>query len=188
MTRSAFLFALIVSAAAVSAQLEPVPDSQVSAETLRLAVATIKAPPGWKWYRMPVSDHAAQQLHPQLTSETYVAQSPKAREGYLLSVIGGTSATTVNDEFMKGMGDGMTRTAPSTGWQITDYHFEPSKIPFEGAYRFSCVATNGAGLVKHRIGYVFGDSVQYQISMSSPESEEPAQFRQFVASFQWTKP
>jgi len=190
MTRIALFFAFLASAAAVFAQagLEPVPDSQVSAETLHLAAATIKAPLGWKWYRMPVADRAAQQLHPQMTSETYVAQNPNNREGYIVSVIRGGPATTVNDDFMKGMGDGMTRTAPKTGWHITDYAFGPSKIPFEGAYHFSCVATNDAGVAKYRMGYVFGSGEQYQISMSSRESEEPVQFRQFVMSFQWAKP
>jgi hypothetical protein len=187
MFASAFLF-LITSASLAYAQtaptLERVPESQLSGQTLHInARASVQAPAGWLWYRLPSADRAAHALHPQLGSETYLAQDPITHGSYLISAIHDASSSAINDEYMKGVGSGLERTSPKTGWHITEYTFEASSTPVSATYRYSCVATSDAGVVKHRFGYMLGGDVKYHLSYSTVESTESERFREFVASF-----
>jgi hypothetical protein len=166
--------------------LERVPASQIAGATLTLpdGSAALDAPAGWVWLRMPAADRAGAALHPQAKSETYLAVDPADRShSFLLAIIQDGSHNVPTAEYMDGVGSGLTRTSPKTGWHISDYGYEKSDIPLPSAYRYHCVATSDAGVAKHRFGYLAGQDVKYHISCSTESVEEPEAFRRFVASF-----
>lgn len=171
--------------AQISPGFERVPASQVSGTTLIAEDHSFKidAPPGWDWYRAPIADRAAKDLHPQLGSETFLVADPATRGNYMFTVVRDGSGLAPSSEYMRGVGDGLERTSPKTGWRISNFKFEPSRLPIEGAYSYSCLATSDTGTTKYRFGYIVGDEVKYHFVCSTSEATEPRQFRSFVASF-----
>jgi hypothetical protein len=167
-------------------QIERVPASQISGATLTAADGSfsVDAPTGWIWFRMPAADQAAVNLHPQMSSETYLAVDPNNRaNSFILGVVRDGSHISTNREYMDGVGSGLTRTSPKTGWHISEYGYESASIPVAGAYHYHCVATSDTGVIKHRFGYVAGDDPKFNFGYSTLSTDESDAFRRFVASF-----
>ena len=171
-----FSLLLVIASSAIAQSLTPVPASQVSGDTFTASDGsfTVDAPKDWKWFRMPAQD-------PQV--EQFVAIDPGNRISFLMTVTVDPERSEIVDEFMQGMGDGMERSAPQTGWNVTDYRFEKSSVPLKGAYRYSYTATNDAGTVKHRFGYIAGNAVKYNFLLSTTDEKESPEFKKFVSSF-----
>lgn len=174
--RTSFSLLLVLASMSAVAQLTPVPASQVSGETFTASDGsfTVDAPKDWKWFRMPSQDPRVEQ---------FVAIDPGNRISFMMSVTADPERSEIVEEFMEGMGDGMERSAPQTGWNVTDYRFEKSAVPLKGAYRYSYTATNDAGTVKHRFGYIAGNAVKYNFLLSTTDAKESPEFKQFVSSF-----
>jgi hypothetical protein len=109
---------------------------------------------------MPAADRVVKAMHPDLSSDTYVAvDSADTTPSFLLAIVRDGSHNPPSREYMEGVGGGLARTSPKTGWHISEYGYETSDIPLPNAYRYHCLATNDAGITKHRFGYVAGDEV-----------------------------
>ena len=180
---------LVGSVTAGAAELPPgfvpVAPGQVSGRTLTAADGsfTVDAPADdWLWARLPAAEQAVAQMHPELRADTFFAIQPATRVMFIFTVAHEGNDQPPNDLYMKGVGSGIERTSPKTGWQISNYSFSPSPIPFAGSYRFSCIATNNAGVVKHRFGYLGGTSPKFHFECSVPGPGEPELFAAFVRS------
>lgn len=171
--------------------VERVPASQVHGTTLTLpdGSAAIDAPAGWVWLHLTALDRAADSLRPNTSFETYVAvDAADKSHSFLFSAVRDGSPGPPSATYMEGVGSGMQRTSPKTGWHVSDYRYEKVGIPLPSSYRYECLATSDAGVVKHRFGYVAGQDAKYNISCSTEAASEPEDFRRFVASFRLLPP
>lgn len=176
------LFLLVFSSPAL-AQSEPgetpVPAPVIESRTLtdQAYGFSVEAPgEGWKWTEVE---------NPR--GRSFTVEPP---DGASLFFVAAADVPLPEDggDFMKGYVQGLREPLEKSGWTVRDVRYEPSGIPFQGAYRLVMRMSSPDGEERTFFNYVVPQGRMYSLHVFATEGAEPPEFQAFAASFKLLAP
>jgi hypothetical protein len=171
---------LLIGAAVAAAQTvsfvkvppEQTPGGLLAIPELRIAVT---APgPGWQWLHLT----GQEETWPRKT--TYVCEHTATGRRFAVTAL----ETVAKNATPKSMEAEFVDSARKTGWEVERSLGEASDIPHPGSIRISWRGRRGNDLPQSSRVYVISSGITYTLVYQGPEEVEPADFGQFVRSFQ----
>ena len=178
--------ALLVLAAAASSAAQPVPGAEAVAPpdlrgfTLVVSRWNLRLPApgaGWTWWRLRAASAGG---------ESFVCVGPGG-ERFIATVVP-NAAGRVNDEFIRGIEEGIERGSARTGIRYSGMRSERTDVPLPGSYRLSADATLPSGVTADWRESVSGSDPVYLLQAVLPRGGPPDEFDRFVAGLALIEP